>query len=109
MKRILLPLFGLLILYVVYIDLTEGTLPGIAINQAEVTTKAVTNQDPEIAAFEAEVEPGETLISIVENHLDKPLPVSIDELIKDFEALNPGQSPEKIKIGSSYQFPDYSN
>jgi hypothetical protein len=109
MKRILLPLFGLLILYVVYRDLTEGTLPGIAINQVEVTTKAVTNQDLEIAAFEAEVEPGETLISIVENHLDKPLPVSIDELIKDFEALNPGQSPQKIQIGSSYQFPDYSN
>lgn len=109
MKRILLPFFGLLILYVVYIDLTEGTLPGIAEKQTQVTTKAVTSDTLEIAAFEAEVKPGETLISIVENHLDAPLPVSIDELIKDFEALNPGQAPEKIKIGSSYQFPDYSN
>jgi hypothetical protein len=109
MKRILLPFFGLLILYVIYIDLTEGTLPGIAVKQSQVTTKSVTYDSPEIAAFEAEVKPGETLISIVENHLDEPLPVSIDELIKDFEALNPGQAPEKINIGSSYQFPDYSN
>lgn len=109
MKRILLPLFGLLILYVVYIDLTEGTLPGTVAKQTQVTTKAVTNDTLEISAFEAEVKPGETLISIVENQLDQPLPVSIDELIKDFEALNPGQAPEKIKIGSSYQFPDYSN
>lgn len=109
MKRILLPLFGLLILYVVYIDLTEGTLPGTAAKQAQVTTNAVTNDNLEISAFEAVVKPGETLISIVENQLDQPLPVSIDELIKDFEALNPGQAPEKMKIGSSYQFPDYSN
>ncbi len=54
------------------------------------------------------VEPGETLISIVESHIEKSLPVSIDQLIEDFQTLNPGQAPEKIQIGSTYQFPDYS-
>ncbi|WHZ01755.1 hypothetical protein QNH48_22615 [Neobacillus sp. YX16] len=108
MKRIFLFLFGLLTIYVIYIDLTAGTLPkdeSLAPEQA-VATMAVPENT--IAAFEAEVEPGETLISIVEGHINKPLPVSIDELIGDFKSLNPGQSPEKIQIGASYQFPDYS-
>ena len=50
-------------------------------------------------AFEKEVEPGETVISIVEHQIEKPLPVSIEELIQDFRKLNPGQAPEKIQIG----------
>jgi hypothetical protein len=108
MKRIFLFLFGLLTIYVIYIDLTAGTLPKVE-TQTEVQT-AVTLVDHEsnIESFEAEVEPGETLISIVENHIKKPLPVSIEKLIKDFQGMNPGQSPEKIQIGSTYQFPDYS-
>lgn len=111
MKRILLPIFGLLILYVIYIDLTAGTLPSIQSEKMEVkevTAKVMENQETGLPAFEAEVEPGETLISIVENNIDKPLPVSIDKLIKDFQSLNPGQTPEKIQIGKTYQFPDYS-
>jgi hypothetical protein len=107
MKRIFLFLFGLLTIYVIYIDLTAGTLPKDESQAPEqtVATMAVPNK---IAAFEAEVEPGETLISIVEGHIKKPLPVSIEELIGDFKSLNSGQSPEKIQIGASYQFPDYS-
>ena len=108
MKRIFLFVFGLLTIYVIYIDLTAGTLPN-AETQTSVKT-AVTMSSPKntLETFEAEVEPGETLISIVENQIKKPLPVSIDTLIEDFQSLNPGQAPEKIQIGSTYQFPDYS-
>ncbi|MCM3692408.1 hypothetical protein [Neobacillus niacini] len=108
MKRIFLFLFGLLTIYVIYIDLTAGTLPKDEAQVPEQTVATMAVPENSIAAFEAEVEPGETLISIVEGHIKKPLPVSIDELIGDFKSLNPGQSPEKIQIGASYQFPDYS-
>ena len=108
MKRIFLFLFALLTIYVIYIDLTVGTLPQDETQKTEETVVTMTNIKSSANSFEAEVEPGETLISIVENHIEKPLPVSIDELIKDFQNLNPGLSPEKIQIGSTYEFPDYS-
>ncbi|KGM45305.1 LysM peptidoglycan-binding domain-containing protein [Neobacillus niacini] len=108
MKRIILFLFGLLTIYVIYIDLTAGTLPKQETQKPEQTVVTMTNVKEAEDSFEAEVEPGETLISIVENHIKKPLPVSIDKLIEDFQSLNPGLSPEKIQIGSTYEFPDYS-
>jgi hypothetical protein len=108
MKRIFLFLFSLLTIYVIYIDLTAGTLPQGDNQKTPQTAVTMASLDPELEAFEAEVEPGETLISIVENYIKRPLPVSIDELIEDFQNLNPGQAPEKIQIGSTYQFPDYS-
>jgi hypothetical protein len=108
MKRIFLFLFGLLTIYVIYIDLTAGTLPKDETPKEAQTVVKMVDINSSMEAFEAEVEPGETLISIVENHIKKPLPVSIDELIEDFQSLNSGQAPEKIQIGSTYQFPDYS-
>jgi hypothetical protein len=108
MKRIFFFLFGLLTIYVIYIDLTAGTLPKNVTQRQEQTVATMAAPENTIDAFEAEVEPGETLISIVENHIKKPLPVSIEELVEDFRSLNPGQAPEKIQIGSTYQFPDYS-
>ncbi|MEH7178765.1 hypothetical protein [Neobacillus vireti] len=108
MKRIFLFLFGLLTIYVIYIDLTAGTLPMDKTQTAIKTAVTVSSFESTIEAFKAEVEPGDTLISIVENHIKKPLPVSIDQLVEDFQNLNPGLAPEKIQIGSSYQFPDYS-
>jgi hypothetical protein len=108
MKRIFLFLFGLLTIYVIYIDLTAGTLPQDEPQKPEQSVVTMSNVESSVNSFEAEVEPGETLISIVENHIKKPLPVSIEELIEDFQRLNPGLSPEKIQIGSTYEFPDYS-
>ena len=108
MKRIFLFVFGLLTIYVIYIDLTAGTLPNDETQTAVKTAVTMSSPKNTLETFEAEVEPGETLISIVENQIKKPLPVSIDTLIEDFQSLNPGQAPEKIQIGSIYQFPDYS-
>ncbi|MEH7252577.1 MULTISPECIES: hypothetical protein [Bacillaceae] len=108
MKRIFLFVFGLLTIYVIYIDLTAGTLPKDETQTAVKTAVTMSSPKNTLETFEAEVEPGETLISIVENQIKKPLPVSIDTLIEDFQSLNPGQAPEKIQIGSTYQFPDYS-
>jgi hypothetical protein len=102
-------LLAVLIIYVIYIDLTVGTLPSSITQQVDAKIETQNTQlKTDIPAFEAKVEPGETVISIVEHQLDKSLPVSIQDLIEDFRKLNPGESPEKIQIGSTYHFPDYS-
>jgi hypothetical protein len=108
MKRFLLSIFTLLTIYVIYIDLTQGTLPEKSTEESAPAVETLANTTESLPAFEASVGRGETLISIVERHIDKPLPVSIDELVQDFQKLNPGQAPEKIQIGVTYLFPDYS-
>nr|WP_263325710.1 hypothetical protein [Neobacillus sp. Marseille-Q6967] len=108
MKRALITLIGLITLYVIYIDLTTGTLPIETTTKTESSVEATAKPDTTLPAFTSEVKPGQTLISIVESHIDDSLPVSIEKLIEDFETLNPGQAPEKIQIGKTYQFPDYS-
>jgi hypothetical protein len=109
MKKIFGFLFAILIIYVIYFDLTVGTLPSNT-KQVDAKVETVTKiTETDIPSFEAKVKPGETVISIVEHQIDKSLPVSIKDLITDFQKLNPGKSPEKIQIGSTYHFPDYSN
>ncbi|CAH2715412.1 hypothetical protein BACCIP111895_02596 [Neobacillus rhizosphaerae] len=110
MKKILGFLLTVLVIYVIYFDLTIGTLP-TASTQQQVDANVETTGKPkiDIPSFDAKVKPGETVISIVEHKINKPLPVSIADLIVDFRKLNPGQTPEKIHIGSTYHFPDYSH
>ncbi|WP_100372428.1 hypothetical protein [Bacillus sp. FJAT-45037] len=123
MKRIGLGLLVLVILYSVYYDLTIGTLP----NGLEATTqtepvKPTTEPPPpaeeseEVTTMnepfvEVTIEPGFTVLSIVE-HLHEgngPVPATIQEIIYDFKELNPGTEPESIQIGKTYKFPYYSN
>ena len=108
MKKLFGFLLAVLILYVIYIDLTVGTLPASLTQQVDAKIETKIKQKVNIASFEAKVEPGETVISIVEHQINKPLPVPINDLIEDFRKLNPGETPEKIQIGSTYHFPDYS-
>jgi hypothetical protein len=108
MKNLLLLLLSFLIIYSIYFDLSVGTLPLPHSSTAKVDAVAKPETKSKIPYFEFKVEPGDTLITIVEHQIKKSLPVSITRLIHDFEALNPGHSAEKIQIGTSYRFPDYS-
>jgi hypothetical protein len=108
MKKLLGLVIMIAIVYAIYVDLTVGTLPSAYSQKAEAQTQTVIKPASGTGYFEETVKPGETVISIVEHHLNKPIPVSITDLITDFGALNPGQTAEKIRIGSTYKFPDYS-
>lgn len=113
MKRFLGLVAFIIVVYVVYFDLTTGTLP--------VTTKAITGEETkkidevessnndlsELAYFEKEVKSGETVLSIIEGHLNAGTPVSIQEVVNDFKRLNKGLEPEKIQKGKTYKFPNY--
>ncbi|MDP4105187.1 MAG: hypothetical protein Q8935_09545 [Bacillota bacterium] len=106
MKNLLILLVSFLIIYSIYFDISVGTLPRPDTQKVEAVAKPKSTK-ASIPYFEVKVEPGDTLMTIVEHQIKKPLPVSITRLIHDFEALNPDQSAEKIQIGKSYRFPDY--
>jgi hypothetical protein len=100
MKRFLTGCIVLLILYVVAYDLKIGTLPQATPANAEVQTEK--KQDKAYKSYE--VNPGDTLISVVVNTSGE---YSIILMIKDFKSLNPGVNPEHIQIGKTYKFPLY--
>ncbi|ERN54796.1 hypothetical protein M3689_04610 [Alkalihalophilus marmarensis] len=122
MKRIGFGLIILIILYSVYYDLTIGTLPNgltaapeetVDIEEAESVMTNEVSEEPVITEpfVEVVVEPGYTVLSIVE-HLHEgivPFPASIQEVIFDFKHLNQGIEPENIQIGETYKFPYYGN
>jgi hypothetical protein len=107
MKNLLILLVSFLIIYSIYFDISVGTLPHPDTQKVEAVAKPKLPK-ARIPYFEVKVEPGDTLMTIVEHQIKKPLPVSITRLIHDFEELNPDQSAEKIQIGKSYRFPDYA-
>lgn len=118
MKKLFGALIILLVCYIIFFDLKHGTLPSIA--QKTVTEKTVksvsssqtansTAETTNISYFEEKVRAGDTVLTIVENKLQAQIPVSIDEIVNDFISLNKGITPEKIQIGKTYRFPDYSN
>jgi len=109
MKRLAVLLISALILFIIFHDLTKGTLPSKSEPVQEIKSEAVSASPVSFPYFEKKASPGETVLSVVEQKLGGPLPVSIEEVIADFKRLNNGTEPEAIKSGQTYKFPDYSN
>lgn len=109
MKRLCLFLLVALVLYVVYFDLSVGTLPNVSVLTESTETINEIEEEEKIASFSVKVKKGETVLSIVEMHMDAPIPVPIEQVVKDFSVLNNGKKPEEIQYGKTYLFPDYRN
>lgn len=133
MRKLLFTLLVLFITYVIYYDLSAGVLSeptSIVLLQKKeskqsentTTTKAIkeekteqeqqksvnTGKEEELYYQEVKVAAGQTVLSIVEQIQGGPLPVSISQLITDFQVLNPKTEPEMIQIGKVYKFPVYT-
>ncbi|ARK29366.1 hypothetical protein [Halalkalibacter krulwichiae] len=116
MKRIGTILIILVILYSTYYDLTIGTLPNglteaAETNIDEMTTESLSDESENLVQFEpfqeVTIEPGQTVLSIVEHLHEGPISASIQEIVFDFQELNDGLKPEDIQIGKTYLFPVY--
>ncbi|KON87036.1 hypothetical protein AF332_09565 [Sporosarcina globispora] len=105
MKKAAGVLLSILVIYVIYYDLNHGTLPAGQIQALEASTVPA---ETGLAFFEKKVNPGETVLSIIEQNLDGPIPVAIDKAVADFAELNDGIQPEGIKAGKTYKFPKYA-
>ncbi|AIE60756.1 hypothetical protein [Bacillus methanolicus] len=104
MKRLFALLAGILVIYVIYYDLNHGTLPSVKEQKIEDSYAEL----PSMPYFEKQVQPGDTVLSIVENRLNGPIPVSISKVVEHFQLLNDGKKPEDIQVGKTYRFPDYN-
>ncbi|RDU35391.1 hypothetical protein DRW41_18210 [Neobacillus piezotolerans] len=104
MKKMIAVLFFAALFISMYVDLTAGTL---TVSIAAPPPKSVEASDIGISNFTAVVQPGQTLLSVIEKRRGSTPNVSIDKLIADFKALNPGASPELLQIGKEYRFPVY--
>ncbi len=103
MKRLAAIFITFVVIYSIYYDLTTGTLPMKTIH-AEVAPQTAMIDGMRYA--EIVVEPGYTVLSVVEHLHDGPIPASIQEIVFDFEQLN-GIKPEEMKVGKTYRFPLY--
>jgi hypothetical protein len=114
--RFILFLLVCAISYACYYDIRVGTLPALQINnansEANIENEAVAtmgNQTTELNYIDVTVQNGENVLSIVERINDGNVPHSIEQIIYDFELLNPGENAQVVQSGTTYQFPLYTS
>ncbi|WP_339193075.1 hypothetical protein NSU02_13650 [Aeribacillus sp. FSL W8-0870] len=100
MKRLFSALLVIFFSFVIYYDLKNGTLPVSSIQN---------EQHAEEQFMKVKVKEGDTVLSIVEKIHNKPVPASIEEIIKDFGELNSNEDVYSIQAGKTYKFPLYNN
>ncbi|MGD6774522.1 hypothetical protein [Sutcliffiella horikoshii] len=116
MIRLFIAALILVTIYSIYYDLSSGTIPEPA--TPVIAPVSTTNPDTETESsamsspsnnlyIEVEIKAGDTVLTVAEKIANKPIPVSITQLIEDFQNLNEGITPEKIQIGKTYKFPVY--
>lgn len=114
MKRLGIFLMVMIVSYSIYYDLKTGTLPRAAepavpaaVMEPVQEPKEIRPDEIEIEYVEVKIKSGDTILSLMEQNLDGPLPVSIDQLIEDFQFLNDGETPQDIQAGEVYKLPLY--
>ncbi|MED0659149.1 MULTISPECIES: hypothetical protein [Bacillus] len=106
MKRLGMLLALVVVIIAIGYDLKIGTLPS---NQPKTSPFSLSAPaaHSSIPYKEIKIHSGDTVLSVAERIQQGTLPVSIDEVIHDFETLNNGLKPEDIMVGRTYKFPVY--
>lgn len=107
MKKLIIPFFALICIYSIYYDLKVGTLPTTTLAAEQIVQQETVPIHPEIPSEKIVVEPGYTVLSIVEELHGGLVNATIQQIIYDFETLNPGTNASRIQIGKAYYFPVY--
>lgn len=124
LKKLALTLLIILFLVSIFKDLTEGTaVKSDFPNQDEQNVKEqnaspeATKKDKEeqpvnkksdsFEIIQRKVDPGETVLSIVEKINDSKSDVQIKQILDDFNQLNPGVDPHQLRTDTEYLFPLY--
>lgn len=88
------------VLYAVYQDLTTSHTP--AEHSNEVIREEINFQVKQI-----KVQPGDTVLSIMEKLHENFDSMQIEQIMHDFQLLNPNADPYSLKEGTLYYFPYY--
>lgn len=111
MKNVLI-LFILIIFAIgIGFDLKYGTLEQTSykmpVQSASKSTEKVATDTKDSNYVEIKVKAGQTVLSIEEGLHKGNTPVSITQIVKDFEALNKKVDAQTIQTGKIYRFPIY--
>ncbi len=109
MKRLLSFLIICFVLFIVYHDITTGTLPKSVPTKMKEPSLPVTQSERKstLNYIEITMKPGDTLLSIIERE-EGTLTQPIETIVTDFQELNEGLKPEKMQIGKTYKIPTYT-
>ncbi|MDR0138345.1 hypothetical protein RFW18_11385 [Metabacillus idriensis] len=106
MKRLMIFILFIFLMYIVYYDMNSGTISinpqGKVIEEPAAETVSAGSKP----YTEKKISQGETVLTIVEQ-LHKQFPVPIDQIRQDFEKLNPNVKADNIQVGKTYKFPLY--
>ncbi|KGP90519.1 hypothetical protein N780_05095 [Pontibacillus chungwhensis BH030062] len=117
LKRMLFIVTMILFFVSIGHDLTTGTFPKELVSKAEdqeaqENQESTKSSDPSIEqerfrVIEHRVKAGDTVLSIMEKINKDGPPVTIEQMLADFESINKGQDPNTIKMNEIYLFPYY--
>ncbi|WP_062355823.1 hypothetical protein [Bacillus kwashiorkori] len=102
MKRVLGLLFCGLCIYAFFYDITKGTVPNVEIESKTTFTSQIPYE-------EVQIQPGDTLLSIIDRKYGFPENHTIEKIIADFTKLNNGLMPEHMQPGKIYKIPIYDS
>ncbi|MED4800836.1 LysM peptidoglycan-binding domain-containing protein [Bacillus atrophaeus] len=100
MKRLIFLFSSIFVIFIIFYDVKIGTIPFQDLPVYAVSAKA---SEQKAAYKTVTVKKGDTVMSIVGNA------GSPDEIVRDFEALNPNVKASSIQAGTAYKFPVYRN
>ncbi|MBY8912949.1 LysM domain-containing protein [Bacillus sp. YC2] len=100
MKRFTFVFGSLFVMFIIFYDLKIGTIPS---QDLPVYAAAAQPAKQDTAYKTVTVKKGDTVMSIVGANKTP------DDIVKDFEALNPNVKANAIQAGAAYKFPVYRN
>lgn len=112
LRKLTISLLLLLFFISIYKDLTTGTFVETNEIERSTNTDMIKDQHDYNSDFKIEtisVKHGETVLSIVEElNGDRINAININNILKDFQSLNPKSDPHFLKINTEYRFPLYN-
>lgn len=110
-KRIGIFLFCCALFMSIWKDLTIGSpvpaTPAEPNMQEPVQDKKQESNQETFQPVLLQVKQGDTLLSVANELNNNDLRVTMEQVIVDFEELNPGKDPYALDAGSAYYFPHY--
>ncbi|PAE08970.1 hypothetical protein CHI12_03910 [Terribacillus saccharophilus] len=110
-KRIGIFLFCCALFMSIWKDLTIGSpVPATPTETTTEETETDEKQEMTQETFQPvllQVKQGDTLLSVANELNNHDLRVTMEQVIVDFEELNPGKDPYALDAGSAYYFPHY--
>ncbi|MFP7334123.1 hypothetical protein SFC23_12270 [Shouchella clausii] len=113
MKRIFYGIVLVIVILGIHHDLTGGTFAeekGTPPAPLAVQVEEVQGEDePSLPYQEVIIEPGQTVLSVVEHLHGRQVDRPIESIIADFRELNEQMEPNALQVGGRYRFPLYDD